>query len=631
MGFGNVIKKTYRGLRNYFAEEQINLLPQVGRVRDYSKLKFGSDLRAAWNVTLLALPQAIAYAAIAGLDVIYGVVSAAVAAIIAPFFASSRYNVLGPTNATAFMLFSFFAVNPAMHDRIPELLPLLVFIVAIASMLGAVLKVADLLQYVSRSVLVGYMAGAAVLIIGNQLKPLLGLGKFVDPEKTATFFGLVGELVSSITHTQWVPLMIGMVTLVIYYAFKRWKKNWPAFSIALLLGSAIFGPLIHFDVGPFDGQETFKTFGFKELVPNLPNFFRPGIFNDISALLGLGLAIAFLASLENTLMAKSIASQTGDRMDVNQDMLSVGFSNLGSALAGGMPASGSLTRSMLNFQSGAATKASAVYTGLFTLALVVLIAWSSETGLDIIDYIPKAALAVLVIAISFTLFNLKQIRICLRSTFDDAAVIVVTFIATLLAPLHVAIFIGVAISITLFLRKASKPYLKEYEFNDVGELREKEGNNARPIPAISIVHVEGDLFFGASELFRTQIQRTAADPAIKVIILRLKNARHLDATSVMALEDLVGFMRRQGLFLLISGASKDVYKVLKRSGILEMLQEGADRTQGESNIFLAMPSNPNISTRDALRRAQQLLGTKQADVRIFYDPNQKSSKNHTSS
>lgn len=622
MGFGNVIKKTYRATRDFFAEEKIDFLPRFGRVGNYSKLKFIADLRAATNVTLLALPQAIAYAAIAGLDVIYGVVSSAVAAIIAPFFASSRYNVLGPTNATAFMLFSFFAVNPAMQSRISDLLPLLVFIVAIASMLGALLKVADLLQYVSRSVLVGYMAGAAVLIIGNQLKPLLGLQDFVKPEDSATFFGLVGALGRSITHTHWVPVFIGAVTLATYYGFKRWKKNWPAFSIALLLGSLIFGPLIHFGIGHFEGQETFRTFGFRELVPNLPNVFHTGIFNDISALLGIGLAIAFLASLENTLMAKSIASQTGDRTDVNQDMLSVGFSNLGSALAGGMPASGSLTRSILNFNSGAATKASAVYTGIFTLGLVILIAWSGESGLDIIDYIPKAALAVLVIAISFTLFNLKQIRICLNSTFDDAVVIIVTFIATLLAPLHVAIFIGVAISITLFLRKASKPYLKEYEFNEVGELREKEGNNARPIPAISIVHVEGDLFFGASEIFRTQIQRTAADPAIKVIILRLKNARHLDATSVMALEDLVGFMRRQGLYLLISGASKDVYKVLKRSGILEMLQEGADRTQGESNIFLAMPSNPNISTRDALRRAQQLLGTKQADVRIFYDPNQ---------
>jgi len=622
MSFGNLIKKSYRQTRLYFATEQIRFLPKVGPLRDYSKLKFGCDLRAATNVTLLALPQAIAYAAIAGLDVIYGVVSAAIAAIVAPFFASSRYNQLGPTNATAFMLFSFFAVNPALQARIPELLPLLVLLIAIFSILGAVLKVADLLQYVSRSVLVGYMAGAAVLIIGNQLKPLLGLSEFVNSEETATFFGLVWELTKSLDHTNWVPVVIGLATLLIYLGFKRWKKTWPAFSISLILGSAIFGPLITFGIGPFEGEATFSTFGFKELIPTLPQLVRPGIFNDISTLIGLALAIAFLASLENTLMAKSISSQTGDRADVNQDMLSVGYANLGSALAGGMPASGSLTRSALNFRSGAATKAASLYTGLFTLAFVILIAWSRETGLNIIDYIPKATLAVLVIAISFSLFNVHQIRICLRSTGDDAIVIVVTFLATLLAPLHVAIFIGVAISITLFLRKASKPFLKEYEFNEVGELREKE-DGVRPIPAISIVHVEGDLFFGAAEIFRTQIQNTVVDPAIKVIILRLKNARHLDATSVMALEDLVEFMAKQGLFLLISGATKDVYKVLKRSGILETLQKGANRKMGESNIFLTMPSNPNLSTRDALLRAQQLLGTKEADIRIFYDPHKK--------
>jgi SulP family sulfate permease len=521
------------------------------------------------------------------------------------------------------MLFSFFSVNPGMQSRIPELLPLLVILIAVCSLIGAALKVADLLQYVSRSVLVGYMAGAAVLIIGNQLKPLLGLSDRVNPEETATFFGLVWELLKSLGHTDWVPVSIGAVTLLIYLAFRKWKKAWPAFSIALVLGSAIFGPLIHFGIGPFGGQATFTTFGFAELMPTMPDVFRRGIFNDISALIGLALAIAFLASLENTLMAKTISSQTGDRMDANQDMLSIGFANLGSALAGGMPASGSLTRTMLNFRSNAATKAAPVYTGIFTLILVILIAWSREGGLNIIDYIPKAALAVLVIAISFSLFNVHQIRICLQSTSDDALVIVLTFLATLLAPLHVAIFIGVAISITLFLRKASKPYLTEYEFNEVGELREMGEKTKRPIPAISIVHVEGDLFFGAAELFRTQIQRTVADPAIKVIILRLKNARHLDATSVMALEDLVKFMRRQDLFLLISGATKDVYKVLKRSGILETLQEGADRTQGESNIFLSMPSNPNISTRSALLRAQQLLGTKEADIRIFYDPGKK--------
>jgi sulfate permease, SulP family len=621
MGFGIFIKKAGKQARDYFSSERIVFLPQLGNVRQYSKLKLGGDMRASVNGTLLALPQAIAYSAIAGLDVIYGVMCAAVAPMIAPLFASSRFNMLGPTNATAFMLFSFFALHPGMQTRIPQLLPLLVFMIAFFSIVGAIFKVADLLQYVSRSVLVGYMAGAGVLIIGNQMKTLLGLSDFLKPEETATFFGLLWEMGTVIKHSQWVPILMGVTTLMVYFLFKRWKKNWPAFSIALLFGSLLYGPLIHFDVGPFNGQATFENFGLADLLPEKPDFLRPGIFKDISALVGLALAIAFLASLENTVIAKTIASQTGDKTDVNQDMLSVGLANLGSAVAGGMPASGSLIRSSLNFRSGAATRAASVFTGFFTLALVVLFAFADDWGFGVIGHIPKPVLAALIIAISFSLFNMKQIRICLRSTTDDAAVIVMTFFFALIAPLHVAIFIGVAISITLFLRKASKPYLREYEFSEEGELREREGNKARPMQAISIVHVEGDLFFGAAELFRTQIQRTVADPAIRLIILRLKNARHLDATSVMALEELVIFMRKQNRHLLISGATKDVYKVLKHSGILELLQEGADRSQGESNIFLTMPSNPNISTRDALKRAQQLLGTKEAEVRIFYDPN----------
>ena len=111
-----------------------------------------------------------------------------------------------------------------------------------------------------------------------------------------------------------------------------------------------------------------------------------------------------------------------------------------------------------------------------------------------------------------------------------------------------------------------------------------------------------------------------SDPAIQVIILRLKNARHLDATSVMALEDLIFFMRKKELHLIVSGATREVYRVLKKSGILVTLQAGCNRSAGESNIFLTNPRNPNLSTRAALKRAQQLLGTDKADIRIFYDP-----------
>jgi SulP family sulfate permease len=610
------------GVRRHFADEHIALFPFVKSLRAYSVEKFQHDTRAAANVSFLAISQAIAFAAIAGLPVVYGVLCTAVAALVAPLFSASRHTIMGPTNATALMLFSFLSDSPSLAARWGEIIPLLVLMVGIIAALGSVLKVADLMQYISRSVLVGYISGAAVLILANQLIHLLGVGSMIDSEKSSSFIGLVIEVIQALPHTDWVSFGIGLATLAIYALLKKWKPRWPVFAIALILASALFGSLIRFGVQPFEDAATFATFGFEELVPRMPHLFRQGIFNDISDLIGVALAIAFLASLENTLMAKALASRSGDHADVNQDMVSVGVANIASAIAGGMPASGSLTRSLLNFESGARSRFASFFAGFYSLGFAFVIAGSVEWGVPLIDYIPKAALAALVIGLSLALFNFRNIRICLRSTSDDAVVLITTFVSTLLAPLHVAIFIGVAVSITLFLRKASRPYLVEYEFSDEGELREMGEKRKRPIPSISIVHVEGDLFFGAAELFRTQIQRIVSDPAIQVIVLRLKNARHLDATSVMALEDLIRFMRGRGLHLIVSGAPRDVYRVLKKSGVLVTLQEGCDRRAGESNLFISNPRNPNLSTRGALKRAQQLLGTKKAEVRIFYDPTQ---------
>lgn len=616
-------RKLVRAARNFIRAERVAVAPFTKDLKSYTLFKFRHDSWAAANVTALAVAQSLAFAAIAGLPVVYGIISTAVAACVAPLFAGSRQTILGPTNATAFMLFSFFSVNPGLTERLGELIPLLVLMVGLMAVVGALFKVADLLQYISRSVLVGYISGAAVLIVANQLKPFLGLDDWVGGEEAATFVGLLMCLAREIEHTQWVSLLIGGGTLLVFFACRRWRPTWPAFAVSLVISSIGFGSLIHAEVGPFAGAKTFETFGFQDLMFKMPNLVRSDIFTDISALVSIAFAIAFLASLENSLMAKTLASKTGDRADVNQDMLAVGMANFATAFAGGMPASGSLTRSMLNHTSGAQTRFASLFSGLFTAAAALVIAASVGWGVPLIDYVPKSALAALVIVLSLSLFNRRHIRICLRSTGGDAAVLITTFIATLLVPLHEAIFIGVGISITLFLRKASRPYLIEYEFSDAGELREMGEKRHRPIPAISIVHVEGDLFFGAAELFRTQIQRTVTDPAIQVIILRLKNARHLDATSVMALEDLVHFMRGRGLHLLVSGATREVYRVLKKSGILVTLQEGCDRRAGESNIFLSNPRNPNLSTRAALKRAQQLLGTQKADIRIFYDPGRK--------
>lgn len=612
----NYLKTARRGAGSFFRDKPLDPFPIRHSLKDYEKGNFSADLRAALNVFFLAVPQGMAYAAIANLPLVAGIISGAVASLIAPIFSSSRFTNIGPTNATSLMLFSFFSVSVFSPEQKLAVVPLLILLVGIFCTIGAFFKFAELLQFVSRSVLVGYITGAATLIIAGQLKHVLGVAELMNP--TQSFLGTIAETFKNIPNTGWQTFFIGSLSLVLYLLFQSKVKRVPAFGVTLILMSLLTWVLKELlpEMG-FSSVAFFKDITLSALSPVTPWHVKD-LYGTVKMLIPVALALSFLASLENTVMSKSLATQSGTQSDVNQDMLSLGLSNISSAFIGGMPVSGSLTRSALNFSSGARTGVSTFMSGLFCLLGVFLLA---KFGL--VSQIPKACLAALVIGVALSLIKWENIRVCLQSTADDAIVIISTFLATLLLPLHIAIFIGVILSLILFLRKASKPSLVEYEFSEDGDLRARDMKQARPNPQISIVHVEGALYFGAAELFRTQIQRIAQDPNIKAIVLRMKNAMHLDATSVLALTDLIKFAREQSCHVLISGMSKDVYKILKRAGVLSTIQEGCNKKEGETNIFMHLPSNPNISTRDALIRAQHLLGTKEADIKIFFDPSKK--------
>lgn len=601
----------WKHLRRNASRSKFDNLPDFFPLRhqfqSLSPRTLGADTKAAVNVALLAVPQGMAYATIAGLPIVNGILCSAIAALVAPLFASSRHTILGPTNATSFMLFSSLAAGTLGLEAVP----FLVVLVALLSVAGAVLKLADLLQFISRSVLVGYITGAATLIMFNQLKPLLGIAQYFEKTDGRTFPALLAKISEHLSDASWEPAALGLLALTLFLVLEKFLKKLPNFALTLVITSTVAAFF------PEGSLIFFQDFNLSALSPSLPQVdgFQD-LLDQSATLLPIAFAIAFLASLENTAMAKSLASQTGDRPDLNQDMFSVGMANLAASCLAAMPASGSLTRSALNYSSGARTPFASIFCGLLCLGAVFLLAI-----IPVVSLIPKAVLAGLVIAIAVSLISPKTIRVCLRSTRSDALVLVTTFLATLLTPLHIAIFIGVALSIALFLRKAAVPQMIEYAVHDDGDLRELGEKRPRPNPEISIVHVEGDLFFGASELFRSQIQRITADENLRVIILRLKNARHLDATSVLALADMIKFMRERDRHVLISGTPRPVYRVLKNSGVLELIQEGTSKEEGTSNLFMFGPSNPNISTRNALLRAQQLLGTKEAEISIFHDAN----------
>lgn len=599
------LRRAWTALAAFLRGRRIDPLPLLGDLRGYGRGKFRSDFRAAVNVALLALPQGMAYAVIADVPIYFGITCSAIASLVAAPFAGSRHTILGPTNGTALMIFGFYATFQDPSAKL-VLLPLLVFLVGLILVVGAYLRVADLIQYISRSVVVGYITGAAVLIVANQLRQVLGVDLPPGDPRPRTCFGLLADLARSLPSCQWETLLLSAVTATVFLLTRRCRPGWPVFAISLALASAVQGGLrgFHFQV------ETFEAFNLANLRPSIPPF-PGGIFNSISLLFGISISVAFLAAMENSVISKTLASRSGDHPDQNQDLLSLGIANLVASFFQSLPASGSLTRSQLNYSSGAETRLAGVFSGLLCLTGALLLALP---GVQIITWIPKCALATLVICIASSLVHVRQIRICLAATRSDAAVTLSTFLATLVLPFHQAVFLGVSISIMLYLRKASRPELVEYHFTDEGEMHESI-DGSRQHPLISLIHVEGELFFGAAELLRGEIQRSCADLNLKVIILRMRNAHRLDATSVMALEDLARFLHASGRHLILSGTTPEVVGILTRSRTLE--------TIGQSNVFSHDPRKPNWSTREALHHARSLIGGDDAEVRIFFDPSAK--------
>lgn len=600
------IRFGWRSLKHTFSQGLIDPLPARRALKGYSFAKAGRDLKAATDVALVGLPQGMAFAAMAGLDSIYGIMAATVGTFIAPFFTKCSLTVSGPSNATAFMLASFFlASGPAVRQHPEIFVPLIVFLAGVLCVIGAFIKATEMLQFVSRSVLVGYITGAATLIIASQLRYVMGIN---DIDAGSSFFSMSAAILGNLDKVQWQPIVLGVLSFLLFIPLKRYFRFLPTFAIILLLMSALNWVLCQpWAGGLFTGVRMLRDFTMSDLSCTPPAVGE--ISGHIGELFPIVVGIAFLSTLEQTVMSKTISAKTGESINLNQDTFAVGMANIGSAFTTSLPCSASLTRSALNYNAGAATRFSGMFCGLICLGITFVLAC-----FPLISRIPHCVLAALVLANAVSLYDRKQLRICFRSTPGDASVLTLTFIASLLLPLHFAIFVGVILSVSLFLRKAAKPELVEYTFDDKGSLTALHGGGIR-LPQISIVHVEGDLFFGAAELFRKQVARIAEDKNLAVVVLRMRNARNLDATAVCALEELIKFMREHDRHLLISGASREVYRILKKSGVLDVLQ--ANCSDNESNIFLIEPRNPNLSTSKALKRAQMLLGTSKADISIF--------------
>jgi len=582
---------------NPLIEKTISCFPFVQTVREYKKEWFRSDFVSGLTVALMEIPQSIAYAMVAGLPPIYGIYSSFVVAMVYSLMGSSHHVVCGTTNAISLVVASTMINSnlPVARENPAALVGLLTLMVGILQVAFGFLKIGNLSQFISRSVLIGFTAGAGVLIALNQLAPFFG----IQLPKTPNMVELFTQTVCHLSETNGYAVGIALWTVAIISLGSRFFPRIPSPLLAVV--SSAFAVYI------FDLES--KGVSLVGNIPaSLPPFTLP-LF-DLTAFASLAssaIAIALLACIQSVSVSKSISMSTGQRINNNQDFIGLGLAHTVGAFFLCMPSCGSFTRSALNLHAGARTRFSAFFSASWVAVILLVLAPSAR-------YIPVPTLAALLIVMSASMVKWKHIQVAVHATRSDAIVLIVTFICVLVLHLETAIFIGIMASLALFLRKASAPHLVEYDI-DEGGMHEITEPGKRSNPGISIIHVEGELFFGAADLFEEEVRRLAADSSIRVVILRMKRARHLDATAVMALDTLLDYLRKTGRLLLISGATPELMRVITKSGL--------GKNIGDENIFPA-EENLTVATRKALLRAKQFIGgsSSEMDIRIFYPQNE---------
>ena len=589
-------------------------LPFVAEFRHYSWEKLRHDLIAGATLTLVSIPQAIGFALIMGVPPMYVIFSVVIGGFVSALFFSSHHHVFGPTTSVCLITAATVAANPGLGLHPLALAAYLAFLIGAVQFLAGLLNFGEVTKFISRSVVVAYTAAIGILLMSSQTPNFLG---FHAPAGQS-FLNVLAEIAGAISHANlsWWAIGIGTSTLAIFEGIKLYRKTWPEALIGLAFLGICARLFAHFVVRDhIFGLQSVPFRMVKDegaLVASLPSFAGlPSLHAQMLALPFLAstaIAIAIIGMLEATAITKSLAAKSGQHLDPNQELMGMGAGNIAAGLFGMTPGSSSFTRSAVNYQSGAASQLSSMLSSVVVLLILFFVT-------PVFNYIPVPALAAHLMRVGYKLINRPQIRVAVSSTRSDMIVFLATLAAALFLKLDTAIYVGIGVALALFLQKTSTPSLVEYTLNESGILSELADPSKRPNPQISIIHVEGDLFFGAADLFQEHLRRQAEDENIRVFILRMKNARHLDASTVMAMETLHDYLRQTGRHLLISGCNTDVLRVLQRSGLLGQI--------GPENVFPA-EINLTMSTKRALQRASQLLkeagaAGQKADVRIFYD------------
>lgn len=561
--------------------------PPFETARHYDLHKFRKDILAGMTVSVVEVPQAMAYAIIAGVPPQYGLYTSVIQGIVGALLSSSEHMTTGPTNTQSLLIASAVHRLASPTGDPEEYLKLVFFLTLIKGLIQLAFAAASLgnvVRYVSRSVISGLVSGAGILIFFGQVPAFLG----IHTREDSPYPGVIAPILRVRHHLDEFNLRSVLVTLgvvAVIVAVRRVSRLLPGALLAVV-GSCVL---------VWACGWTLRDLPLIDPLPRgFPRFHVPWQgWRNAEALFGGALALAVVGMLESVAIAKSIAVHTGEEISANQEFFAQGFKNTITSFFQCIPGSGSFTRSALDHDAGAATRFAAVFNACFVA--VIFWAFARQAG-----YVPRAALAGVLFVIAYGLLDVRYFRSTFRANRGDALVFVVTFLATLFAPLEYAVLLGVVSNIGLHLRTSGRLRLVELVPTERGNaFTERELPTAPPATPIVIISLQGDLFFGQADDFSERLSVFLRGKA-KVVVIRMRRTQSIDATMVAALDNFVRKFRALGGNVVLCGIAPDLRVLLDASGLTDRV--------GEANVFNIDPELFGGLKR-AVARAEQLAGT----------------------
>ncbi len=513
------------------------------------------DLSAGLTGALLVLPQGAAYAMIAGLDPIFGLYTAIFAAAIAALFGSSWHLVSGPAAAISIIVASVTSQQtPFGAADYAATVFLLTLIVGVIQLLFGLLRLGFLVSFISHTVVLGFTAGAAIIIGLSQLKHVFGIAEFNLYQQFRT--GFQGFEINNYT------LLVATITIASAVIAKRIHKKSPYLLIGMILGS-LANYLLD---GVTQGVALVGA-----LPEGIPSVTLPALNPELASNLIPGaLAVALMGLIEAVSIAKSISLKSKQRLNANQEFVGQGLSNLIGSTLSCFVSSGSFTRSAANYDSGAQTPLAVIFASIFLASVVFFVP-------SLTAQLPLAAMGGVVMLIAWNLFDLQHIKETLHTSKSESVVLIVTFISTLAINLEFAIYIGVITSLILYLKRTSRPAVTQVSSAQLGGsrlVRNIERYQLKPCPQIQILRIDGSIFFAANDSIQTTIEQFMAHhPQLKQLIILGKGVNFIDPEGVKMLAGLIHLAESKEISVRLASFKGNVIDDLQRKGLLPLLGE----------------------------------------------------------